>query len=57
MLTEKVIGLTMENETRDLLEPEIEFYNNTSICILIDAGFVLRINDGKITGIGLKEEN
>ena len=42
---------------RALFETEKAFWNNTSISILEDAGFVLEINDGKIVGVGYATEN
>lgn len=41
---------------RRLLELEKAFWNNTSISIIEDCGFVVEINDGEIIGIGYKEE-
>ena len=37
---------------RKLNSFELQFWNNTSISILIDAGFTVEINDGIIVGIG-----
>lgn len=37
---------------RKLEEFEKPFWNSTSISILVDAGFVLEINDGEIVGVG-----
>jgi hypothetical protein len=36
---------------RKLEKFELQFWNNTSISILIDAGFTVEINDGMIVGI------
>lgn len=36
---------------RKLESFELQFWNNTSISILIDAGFTVEINDGIIVGI------
>jgi hypothetical protein len=37
---------------RKLNSFELQFWNNISIGILIDAGFAVEINDGMITGVG-----
>ena len=42
---------------RTLEKCELEFWNGTSISILIDAGFILELNNGLITGIGMEGEN
>lgn len=41
---------------RRLLELEKAFWNNTSISIIEDCGFVLEINDGEIVGLGQRGE-
>lgn len=38
---------------RKLAEYELSFWNSTSICILLDAGFTFELNDGMIVGIEL----
>ena len=42
---------------RVLLEYEKAFWNDTSISILEDAGFILQINDGEVVGVGYASED
>lgn len=41
---------------RKLNDFEIPFWNETSMSIIIDAGFVVELNDGKVVGIGLPKD-
>ena len=41
---------------RSLEKHEIQFWNQASISILVDAGFELQVNDGLIVGIGRRNE-
>lgn len=42
---------------RTLENFEIQFWNCTSISVLIDCGFILEINNGLITGMEMEGEN
>lgn len=41
---------------RKLSDFEIPFWNETSMSIIIDAGIIVELNDGKVVGIGLSKD-